>query len=242
MTSVTVTPATSEIAPRFWTIGASSWSEATQASISRPWNCSSPSCAGMLPSTSPWSDSAARTMWARTAGIITSSTRLTRMRSTRAPASRAAWTAAWAGASMPPARAISCSGVRGRTRLRSRLTSGRGSSSSWPSVSIDSVAANSASRQANTVSIASEGEPVGALAQQLEDVLHVVGELGDLLEAHRRAHALERMRDPEDLLDGGLVRRVLLEPHDGEIELFEMLAGLREEHRHVLGGIHYDFR
>ena len=81
------------------------------------------------------------------------------MCSTRAPASRAACTAAWLGASTPPARATSCSGVRGRTRLRRRLTSGPGSSSSWPSVSIESVAADSASRQANTVSIASEGRP-----------------------------------------------------------------------------------
>src|SRR3954467_15468447 len=34
-------------------------------------------------------------------------------------------------------------------------------------------------------------QAAGALAQQLEDVLHLVGDGGDALEAHRRAHPLE---------------------------------------------------
>ena len=83
---------------------------------------------------------------------------------------------------------------------------------------------------------------VGALAQKLEHVLHLVGELRDRREAHRRAHALERVGDAEDLLDGRAVLGVLFEPDDRKIQLFEVLARLRDEHRHVLGGVHHDFR
>ena len=85
-------------------------------------------------------------------------------------------------------------------------------------------------------------QAVGSLAQQLEDVLHRVRQLRDGAEAHRRAHALERVRDAEDLVDRGAVLGVLLESNDREVQLFEMLARLGDEHRHVLGGIHQDFR
>jgi hypothetical protein len=57
-------------------------------------------------------------------------------------------------------------------------------------------------------------------------------------EAHRRAHALHRVRDPEDRVDRGLVVRLLLDLDDGEVELLEVLTALREEHRQVLGGVH----
>ena len=53
-------------------------------------------------------------------------------------------------------------------------------------------------------------ERAAALAEELEDLLHLMGELGDRGEAHRRAHALERVRDPEDLIDRRAVLRVLL--------------------------------
>ena len=85
------------------------------------------------------------------------------------------------------------------------------------------------------------GEGTAALAQQLEDFLHLVRELGDLVEAHGRAHPLQRVRDPEDLLERRPILGVLLEAHDGEVELLQVLAGLREEHRHVLGVVHQPF-
>ena len=79
-----------------------------------------------------------------------------------------------------------------------------------------------------------------ALAQQLEDVLHLVRQRGHSGEAHRRAHALQRVRDPEDLIDRrGIVGR-LLDPDDGEVQLLQVLAPLGEEHREVL--VHQLFR
>ena len=77
-----------------------------------------------------------------------------------------------------------------------------------------------------------------ALAQQLEDVLHLVGEGGHAREAHGRAHALQRMGDAEDLVDRRAVVGLLLDPHDGEVELLQVLAALGEEHREVLAGVH----
>ena len=81
-------------------------------------------------------------------------------------------------------------------------------------------------------------EARAALAQQLEHVLHRVRELGDLRESHGRAHALQRVRDTEDLVDRRRILGVLLQPDDREVQLLEVLARLGEEHRHVLGGIH----
>ena len=46
----------------------------------------------------------------------------------------------------------------------------------------------------------------------------------------------------EDLVDRLPVVGLLLDPDDGEVELLEVLAGLREEHREVLGGVHQLFR
>ncbi len=77
-----------------------------------------------------------------------------------------------------------------------------------------------------------------ALAQELEDVLHLVGQRGHSGEAHRRAHALEGVGDPEDLVDRLAVVGLLLDAHDGEVELLEVLARLREEHGQVLGNVH----
>ncbi len=85
-------------------------------------------------------------------------------------------------------------------------------------------------------------EAVAALAQQLEDVLHRVRERRDPLEAHRRAHPLQRVRDPEDLADGLDVVRRLLHPDDREAQLLEVLAALGEEHRQVLVDVHQVFR
>ena len=77
-----------------------------------------------------------------------------------------------------------------------------------------------------------------ALAQQLEDVLHLVGEGGHAREAHGRAHALQRMGDAEDLVDRRAVLGLLLDAHDGEVELLQVLAALGEEHREVLARVH----
>ena len=85
-------------------------------------------------------------------------------------------------------------------------------------------------------------QPGGPLAEKLEHVLHLVRQLGDPAEAHRRAHALQRVGDSEYLIDGRTIRGVLLEADNDEIQLFEVLARLGHEHRHVLGGIHHDFR
>jgi hypothetical protein len=81
-------------------------------------------------------------------------------------------------------------------------------------------------------------EAVGALAQQLEDVLHLVGQGGHAREAHRRAHALQRVCDAEDLVDGRSVVGLLLDAHDGEVELLQVLAALGEEHLGVLARVH----
>ena len=81
-------------------------------------------------------------------------------------------------------------------------------------------------------------EAAGALAQQLEDVLHLVRERRHAGEAHRRAHALQGVRDAEDLVDRLAVVGLLLDPDDGEVELLEVLARLRQEHREVLGDVH----
>jgi hypothetical protein len=80
------------------------------------------------------------------------------------------------------------------------------------------------------------------LAQQLEDVLHRVRQARDALEAHRRAHALQGMGDPEDLVERLGVVRGFLDADDREIQLLQMLAALREEHGEVFVEIHQTFR
>ena len=85
-------------------------------------------------------------------------------------------------------------------------------------------------------------EAVAPPAEQLEDVLHRVRELRDGVVAHRRAHALERVGDAEDLVDRRLVVRPLLDAHDGEPEPLEVLARLGDEHRQVLGDVHQPSR
>ena len=61
-------------------------------------------------------------------------------------------------------------------------------------------------------------------------------------EAHRRAHALHRVRDAEDLVDRLLVVRGLLDADDREVELLQVLAALGQEHGEVLGDLHQVFR
>jgi hypothetical protein len=81
-------------------------------------------------------------------------------------------------------------------------------------------------------------EPAAALAQQLEHILHLVRQRRHAGEPHRRAHALERVRDAEDLVDGLGIVGVLLDPDDREVELLEVFAALGEEHRQVFGDVH----
>ncbi len=85
-------------------------------------------------------------------------------------------------------------------------------------------------------------EPAGPLAEQLEHLLHLMGQLRDRGEPHRGAHALEGMGDAEDLVERRTIRGVLLQLDHGEVEFLEVLARLRQEHGHVLGGVHYAFR
>jgi hypothetical protein len=86
------------------------------------------------------------------------------------------------------------------------------------------------------------GEAAGALTEQLEHILHLMRELGDRGEAHRGAHPLEGVRDPEDPVDGVAVGRVVLQLHDRDVQFLQMLPRLGEEHGHVLGGVHHAFR
>jgi hypothetical protein len=83
------------------------------------------------------------------------------------------------------------------------------------------------------------GEPGAALAQELEDVLHLVGEGGHALEAHGGARALQRVGDAEDRVDRLAVARVGLDLDDGEVELLEVLGRLGEEQRQVLVELHH---
>ena len=141
-------------------------------------------------------------MCARTAGISASSLSADADMQDRAPAAWAAGQRRWRPPARPLRRASApargCGAGRGSAGAS---TSGAGSSASWPSVSIDSTAADSASRQANTVSIASVVRPVLRWRSSSKTSSIVVRELRDLREAHRRAHALQRVRDPEDLVD-----------------------------------------
>ena len=85
-------------------------------------------------------------------------------------------------------------------------------------------------------------EPALALAQQLEDVLHLVRERRHALEAHRGAHPFHRVRDAEDLVDRVAVVGALLDAHDREVERLEVLLGLGEEEREVVGSVHQALR
>ena len=178
-------------------------------------------------------------MYARTAGIWASSASTALTCTTRRPAASVARSA---GGSEVPSRSAAWSGVRSRTRPRRRSISGAGSIC-LGAVGVDRVDGGLQRVEALEQHVDRlAAEAVGALAQQLEDVLHLVRQRGHAGEAHRRAHALHRVRDPEDLVDRLLVVGLLLDPHDGEVELLEVLATLREEHREVLGGLHQRFR
>ena len=83
-------------------------------------------------------------------------------------------------------------------------------------------------------------EPTLALAQELEDVFHLMRERRHAGEAHRRAHPLHGVRDAEDLVDRVRVVRRLLDPDHGEVELLKVLAPFGQEHGEVL--VHQPFR
>ena len=72
-------------------------------------------------------------------------------------------------------------------------------------------------------------QAAGALAQQVEHVLHRMGERDERVEAHRRAHALERVRDAEDPVGRVAIVRRRLDAHEQQPELLHVLARLREE-------------
>ena len=85
-------------------------------------------------------------------------------------------------------------------------------------------------------------ESAATLPEQLEDVLHRVRQRGDALEAHRCAHPLERVRDPEDLADRLRVVRVLFDADDRQVQLLKVLAAFSEEHRQIFVEVHQAFR
>ncbi len=63
-------------------------------------------------------------------------------------------------------------------------------------------------------------------------------ELCDLVVAHRRGHAFQRVRIAEDLVDDRRVLHVVLEAQEAVVQRLQMLVGLVEEHVHVLIRIH----
>ena len=83
-------------------------------------------------------------------------------------------------------------------------------------------------------------EPAAALAQQLEDILHLMRERRHTGEAHRRAHPLHGVRDTENLVDRLRVVGRFLDPDHGEVELLQVLTPLGQEHGEVL--VHQPFR
>ena len=83
-------------------------------------------------------------------------------------------------------------------------------------------------------------EPAAALAQQLEDVLHLMRERRHAGEAHRRAHPLHGVRDTENLVDRLRVVGLFLDPDHREVELLQVLTPLGQEHGEVL--VHQPFR
>ena len=85
-------------------------------------------------------------------------------------------------------------------------------------------------------------DALGAPAEHLEHVLHLVSQCGNLGKAHRRAHALQRVRGAEDLVERVAVVRGLLDPDHRQVERVEVLAALGQEHAHVLGGVHHALR
>ena len=75
-------------------------------------------------------------------------------------------------------------------------------------------------------------------ADEVEDVLHLMRELGNLVEAHRRRHAFQRVRVAEDLVDDRGLLHVVLEAQQAIVQRLQMLMRLVEEHIHVLIRIH----
>ena len=76
------------------------------------------------------------------------------------------------------------------------------------------------------------------LADEVEYILHLMRELSDLVEAHRRRHAFERMRVTENLIDDGGILHIVLKAQESIVERLQMLVRLVEEHVHVLIRIH----
>ena len=139
------TPASSE----------SARSETIHTSISRPSKVSTSSGVGVQARVSPSSASAARTMYARTDGIWTSSVSVALICTTRRPSAISARSTGASAASL----ASSTSTSRSRMRPFRRVIRDLGSISSSPLSSIASTAADSASRHSSRTSIASRGRP-----------------------------------------------------------------------------------
>ena len=83
-------------------------------------------------------------------------------------------------------------------------------------------------------------EPTTPLAQQFEDVLHLMRKRRHTGEAHRRAHPLHGVRDTENLVDRLRVVGGFLDPDHCEVELLQVLTPLGQEHGEVL--VHQPFR
>ena len=75
-------------------------------------------------------------------------------------------------------------------------------------------------------------------ADEVEHILHLMGQLGDLVVAHRRRHALQGMCVTEDLIDDRNILCIVLQTQQAIVQRLQMLMRLVQEHVHILIGIH----
>ena len=205
----------------------------------RPVKPSTSSSAGVERSTSPCSATAASTWKARTAGICASGASAAWISSTVCPSPTGASLAGGddLGLGLDRVAVVAAADQAAEALDEHRRVEALGA------VGVDRVDRARERVQAGEQDVDDlAGQARAALAQQLEDVLHLVREGRHALEAHGRGHALQGMGDAEDRVDGLAIVGRLLEAHDGEVELLEVLPALGQEHRKVLGGVHQSFR
>ena len=217
----------------------SSASVATHASTRRPAKRSTASGAGIAAEQlAVLARARSSTMNARTAGIWHVLGEVARRRARRGGRRRARRQVAGRGASPTRGELLRRACARA-TSARRRSIERRGRRAApRRRPSIASTAASSASRHSSSTSIASRARPPVRWRSSSKTSSICVRERRHAGEAHRRAHALQRVRDAEDLVDGLAVVGALLDAHDREVELLEVLARLGEEHRRGTRNVH----